>query len=396
MAISRTPDKQNIIQGLNSKDSQNQSEQWEKSCQEKNILQLKKLLKNGFIPPDLQFEIELDEGPKSLIDILLENNTHGDDVLCFDAADKLLAKGAKLPKPSREEKSFSTKERKEKYFKYLILRDHDLYIALHNNPGIIHEKDKKQQTLLHHAANLGYTLDSNRAGLIHYLLFNMPNINFNSRDENGDTPLHIAVKNSKDLVTCKYIFPNFLKAVAHSKFDFETLNNEGHAILHIAARISYEDHFTGRINNIEQVLRSAPQIPLNTLSSSGTTALYYAINHLYLPETRSLLAAGADPTIFGKDDSGQERNPLTMIDQHIERLEKNIKKVKSQEKREDTTEEMYLRNLQNKLIDLKNIIEKKIRADNCTKRWLSWFSQMFYRNASETHIDNSSFSGLKI
>jgi hypothetical protein len=369
MAISRT-DNQN---------TQTQSERWEAALREKNISQLKKLLKNGFIPTDLQFEIEVDGITKSLIDILLENNIHGEDILCFDAADKLLVEGAKLPKPYREEKSFSTKE---KYFKHLTFCDHDLYITLHNHPNIIHEKDKKQQTLLHHAAKLGLTLDSNKAGLVHYLLFNMPQIDFNVKDENGDTPLHVAAKNSKELVTCKYIFPNFLKAAKNAKFDFETLNHEGHTILHIAARVSYEDQFTGRINNIEQVLRWVADIPLNTLSSSGTTALYYTINHLHLPETRTLLEAGADPTIFGKDTEGNERNPLHMIEQHIKRLEGQIK---SQEKKGDSAEQSYLCSLQNKLIDLKTIIEKKIRGDSCPKRCIFWFSQMFYRNSSETY-----------
>ncbi len=371
---------------ISREDKNNLSAEWDQALKDKNLHQLKNLLKLKFIPDNIHATIDFesaDHTPLTIVDILLRDNTFSDDIICFKIITKLLLQGAKLPEPFMDEKNFSNIE---DYFIYLVRNNHDLFIALQKKPLIILEKDEKQQTLLHHAARIGHDMDSMGASLIHYLLFNSPHINFNLEDQNGNTPLHVAALNCNEPTTCKYVFPNLLKTAFIAEFDFKTLNKQGQTILHIAARTTFEN-----INNVEQVINCVPNIPLNTLSSSGSTALYYALNHLRLKEARTLLDNNADPKIFGADSEGQDRNPITMIDQHIERINTKIENPEQKEEDYkddllDQVEIMYLIEMKKELLNIKNIIESSTHARTCTEKWIQWMVSFFSKKERENQI----------
>ena len=247
---------------------------------------------------------------------LLEGNHLAQHAVNFDTADQCLKEGALLPTPSKKRSDFDTTAN---YFKSIHDNSEELYIALRTSPEIIIEQDENGQTLLHHAATVGHMMGSNGASLIHYLLFSAPGVDFTIKDNNGNTAVHLAAMASQDRVTCQYIFPNYMKKALEMKFDFSTLNKQGQTILHIATRTSYNHPFFGRINNVKQVLEISSSAAIDTLSSSGSTAFYYALNWMYLAEARSLLTAGADPMLCGNI----ERHPLLQVYERL-RLFSNI------------------------------------------------------------------------
>src|SRR3972149_7715531 len=88
--------------------------------------------------------------------------------------------------------------------------------------------------------------------------------------------------------------------------------------LHLAAINQYEAHFDKNIYlyrhpNIQYILEAAAKhnlkINLDVFSRSGSTALYYLINHERFDEARLLIEVGANPTAHRADAS--ERNPLS-------------------------------------------------------------------------------------
>jgi ankyrin repeat protein len=281
------------------------------------------------------------ENPQTIED-LLTGNYLTQDTINFDKADQLLREGALLPQPYKTRSDFSNVA---EYFKYLSQNDYDLYIALRSNPKIVKQQDEEGKTILHHAATIGCIMGSNSASLIHYLLFTAPGIDFNIQDKNGNTPVHIAALYSEDRVTCKYIFPNYVKRAAESNFNFSTLNESGQAVLHIATRISHTDPrgIFGRVNNVENVLKNAPDTDVNVLSSSGSTAFFYAVNHMHLAEARSLLDANANPMLCGAPD----RNPLAMINKYIENLKQTLAQEELVQEEQTSVENKYIHKLEN-------------------------------------------------
>lgn len=107
-------------------------------------------------------------------------------------------------------------------------------------------------------------------------------------------------------------------------FDFSTLNNQGQAVIHIAVRTKYDRDVFPKYA-IKEYLANAPNTNLDILSSSGSTAFYYAINHQLLTEANMLLDAGANPSIFGSPD----RNPFKEIEQPLKAIEKMLKQYES-------------------------------------------------------------------
>jgi hypothetical protein len=138
---------------------------------------------------------------------------------------------------------------------------------------------------------------------------------------------------------------------------------------------------------VEQVLNCIPNIPLDTLSSSGTTALYYAINHLHLKEVRTLLKCRANPKVFGKDADGLERNPLTMMTQHLEMTNAKLARLEHADGKNDSLynkiEQMYLQDLQKELMLIKKEIEEYSTEKTCTGVLVNWFSNLLFQNKIE-------------
>ena len=82
---------------------------------------------------------------------------------------------------------------------------------------------------------------------------------------------------------------------------------------------------------------------MDAFSSSGSTALFYAINHCHFKEAKSLLDAGANPLIYGS----KERDPFVMLESHL----KDFSEMLSDE--EYANKHEYLQNTIDQLNELK-------------------------------------------
>jgi|GEM_PF-6463845 FOG: Ankyrin repeat len=188
--------------------------------------------------------------------------------------------------------------------------------TLKTNPQVVNEQDENGNTLLHHAALIGRKRGSWSAGEILNVLFTSPHLDFTVKNNDGNTPLHVAALSCDERTTCQFVFPALVKEASNRGFDFSILGGKsGQTVLHIATRTSYTDPrgVFGRINNVKNVLDNASQPGLDTLSTSGSTAFYYAINFCHFAEAKSLLEAGANPILFGSE----QRNPVSMLEEHI-------------------------------------------------------------------------------
>ena len=205
----------------------------------------------------------------------------------------------------------------------------ELKSALKENPNLINEQDENGMTILHYAAKIGFTLVSTSAREILNELFNSQNLDFTIKNKSENTPLHLAALCCEDRVTCEFVFPAFVKEAARRGFDFSTLGQQGQSVLHIATRTSYTDArgIFGRINNVLNVLKNAANPGLDVISSSGSTAFYYAVNFCHFAEANALLDAGANPMLYGN----KERDPLSMIDQHLQTFSQALLEIKSKD-----------------------------------------------------------------
>ncbi|MET3106201.1 ankyrin repeat protein [Oxalobacteraceae bacterium GrIS 2.11] len=253
--------------------------------------------------------------PRSTLDVDKWRLNLAQDFETFEQADHLRRLGGyQLPDMRRSEQDYPTKN---EFFEALANNCRSLYIFLRKHPERLNEQDERGMTILHHSASIGIMMGSNSASLIHQLLFNADGIDFTIKDENGNTPVHIAGCYAEDRVTCDYIFPNFVRKAISLGFDCTTRGVKGLTILHLSALNAYTDSwFRGRRENLSHILAILKEnkIPnlkavLDTLSDSGSTALYYCVNHLLLKEARELLEAGADPQLCGAPD----RNPVNEV-----------------------------------------------------------------------------------
>ena len=207
-----------------------------------------------------------------------------------------------------------------------------LQSALESDPNLITEQDENGLTILHHEAQIGQIMGSTNASYVLSVLFNAPGLDFTIKDHKGNTPLHVAAVCCTDRVTCQYVFPALVKEAAACQFDFTTLGEHGQSVLHIATRTSYTDPrgFFPRINNVRNVLDNAPNPGIDTLSTSVSTAFFYAVNHGHFAEAHALLEKGANPMLFGAKD----RDPFIMLDQYIKKLTEDLSNNENTEKHE--------------------------------------------------------------
>jgi ankyrin repeat protein len=216
-------------------------------------------------------------------------------------------------------------QNKAEYFRELIFTTDELKMALQREPNLIIIQDETGRTLLHHAANIP-CYDRSHLDRLFQILFTAPGLNFTLKDNEGNTPLHIAARKCYLKGTCEFIFPTLISEAARRNFDFSTLGQEGESVLHIATKISYVDMSYGanifgadnltytRANNVLNVLNNAIQPGLNVFSTSGATAFVYAVDNCYLNEAHALLDAGANPTLY----SAPYRNPFARIEELIQ------------------------------------------------------------------------------
>ncbi|HVE43743.1 MAG TPA: ankyrin repeat domain-containing protein [Gammaproteobacteria bacterium] len=167
-----------------------------------------------------------------------------------------------------------------------------LRVALIRDPGLITARSDKGTTLLHHAVLMGKRDSKNTkaAKTILQVLFDTPGLDFTIKDNNGDTAMHIAAQAcEKDRPMRQYIFPMLVQKAVECDFDFSTLGAAGKSVLHIAASNGC----------ITLILSLSSHAGVNALSTTGATALYYAIAGAYPEAAMELLNAGANPMLCG-------------------------------------------------------------------------------------------------
>ncbi len=245
-------------------------------------------------------------------------------------------------------------------FKNLSWSAESLQLALERNPSLITEQDEDGLTLLHHAVQIGCIMGSSNASKILNVLFNTQSINFTIKDNLGNTPVHVAALCCKDRVTCQFIFPTIVKEAVKHGFDFSTLGEHGQSVLQIATIVSYTDPrgLFGRINNVKNVLDNAPNPGLNALSTSGSTAFFYAVNHCHFAEAKALLQANANPMLFGSKD----RDPFAMIETHLKIFTEYLSKDEYADKHE------YIQTLIGQLNELKQMMLSVVVKDHAEIR----------------------------
>lgn len=187
--------------------------------------------------------------------------------------------------------------------------------------NLVNEQDQLGRILAHYVAERGLTRKYFSA--IQEVLFTHGS-DFSIQDNNGDTPMHVMASNSEERAS-SYMFRDYIDHAARTHFDFSLLNNAGLSVLHLASISQYVNRTMGLVmsedKNVAYILNAAQAnnlvINLDVLSRSGSTALYYLINHQRYDEANLLLDAGADPSLYGSKD----RDPLEMINIPISALE---------------------------------------------------------------------------
>ena len=134
----------------------------------------------------------------------------------------------------------------------------------------INISDNNQWTALHWAAYYGYIK-------IVDALIHVPNVNLNSRNEQGYTPLHVAVMSG---------MKESVRLLIEVGADINITNNNQWTALHRAAYYGY--------NNIVDMLIHTPHVNVNLRNEYGQTPLYVAVDRGREQSARLLIDAGAD------------------------------------------------------------------------------------------------------
>lgn len=202
-----------------------------------------------------------------------------------------------------------------------------LQAALEKNPNLITEKDDEGKTLLHHAAKIGLEKNFQTAKGILEKLFEMPELDFNLKDNKGNTPMHVAALCCVDK-ECKRLFYIYLQEATRRNFDFSILGHDRKTILQLTMLQVYNDKDLGKMPQAYQLLNGNNNVTdpgLNVLSASGATAFFYAVRSNFIDEMKRLLDAGADPTLFGS----KKRDPLLIIDRHLKKNGDDLAQAKN-------------------------------------------------------------------
>lgn len=224
----------------------------------------------------------------------------------YQHLDRMVAEGSILPKPFKTRNDFRTTSA---YFEYLNYHVHDLYITLRTTPELINVQDEHGKTLLFYTIHTAKVLPKDRVEWLVHILLSTPNINMSLVDNKGDTFLHETTRHCADDFKNKLgitsaahhllfsnVFLPFVEYATNHNFDFRRMNNEGEAIIHIAAcqkskaRENTSTSGSEDVNPIFSLLYyDNTNIDPNQLSSQGFTPLLFALEYQHTKHIEELL-----------------------------------------------------------------------------------------------------------
>lgn len=211
---------------------------------------------------------------------------------------KMVKMGTKLPDPFKTRNHF---ESTAEYFEYLICNVHDLFIALHENPSLINERDENGQTLLFYPVVAARYLSKRCIQWVMDILTSVPILELEIKDHNGDTCVHWTTKyctekfentenhdREEDHLIFNYVFTPLVKLAKKRHFCFEvSLNNQGMSLLHIAADLPSEK--PNAVSSLLNLLIGSRNYDFyDLLSGENYSALYYAVKHAHLEKINRL------------------------------------------------------------------------------------------------------------
>ncbi|MDF1796793.1 MAG: ankyrin repeat domain-containing protein [Coxiellaceae bacterium] len=293
---------------------------WQTAIATHDVRTIKLALKSGQRPDSLDSTFIVNDGWRSksvsIVEVTLMGNSGPDDIEYFDLAQQLLDAGAPLPELDTNEGGGPLS------LKQLAGSPKDLFIAQHRNPAIVTQQCDFGKTIAHYIACQGQSnYRPDIARLLQSLLFTLPGLNLNIKDKEGNTALHSAAMYSH----YSFTLPQFAEAAVKNGYDFEGLNDRGLTVLHTTARADckhevmhhllddYDDDdntqlTTMLLSKIQPFLYEESTHPteallkamgghanVETLSRTGSTALYYAVRQQNFSAASALLGAGANP-----------------------------------------------------------------------------------------------------
>ncbi|KAL6739855.1 hypothetical protein Aduo_013258 [Ancylostoma duodenale] len=166
-------------------------------------------------------------------------------------------------------------------------------IPAEQKEGVVNTRNVRGQTALHNAVRAGDP-DS-----VHYLLSHGAATNI--LDNHKNTVVHYLADAYNEA-----IFKEILEAPASSESDFNALNEEGFAPLHLAVRRYISDPNSLcdarlKLSLIEMLLEGGAAV--NAADHASRTALLHAVNMNDVEIVQFLLSKGADPNV--EDESGE-------------------------------------------------------------------------------------------
>lgn len=318
---------------------------WEEAKASQNADNMRDmLLTNDFVPTDIKADIHVISGGKKQVILLVSLLLSKSDLDCLKTANRLLQMGATLPAQSLTIRERSDGQNISSYFFLLVHDTRELFLALRRDPTLINTQDENGETLAHHAAQHHKIIE-----LMNILqsLDALSTVDFNIQDSNGNTALHLAVLRYDYRESRPDDFLGYAKIAATNGFNFDLLNHDGLAVIHLATTTTkiistccYTDVATpvfemkhALLDLLKATVSANIRINVNLPTSTDDTAFSIALRHHRMAEANALLCADADyrPTVH--------YNPSQIISEKMIALSKLIGLIK--EKNHDALREFF-------------------------------------------------------
>lgn len=206
-------------------------------------------------------------------------------------------------------------QRRSHDFQRILQSADTLQAALLADSGWLTAHDENQQTLLHHVVQASVHQDKSTVVDICEVLARAPNLNFNAKDKQENTPLHDAAWNVGVDRVADLLLPFLLIRAQHTGYDFSTLGEMGLTVLQIVAKIRCATAATEN-SPVKEILNTVTNPGMNLLSKEGASAFYYAVTNENFTAAKLLLGAGANPLLCGD----HRYDPIAYIQTQISKL----------------------------------------------------------------------------